>query len=145
VRWWLSGEARTYCYRKGCVFESVKTQMFFWHEIKLNWLYCVHQDYWWSSARVLQDCIRGPGIVSIRSLPGVQQDSLIVYSGCYLREVQMDSRKTPDGVHQDLWLSVTTSFFACIHHPLLESGHNPVSSSWSLRLLSRFVRSCSFF
>jgi hypothetical protein len=78
------------------------------------------------------------------SLPGVQQDSLIVYSGCYLREVQMDSRKTPDGVHQDLWLSVTTSFFACIHHPLLESGHNPVSSSWSLRLISRFVQSCSF-
>jgi hypothetical protein len=28
---------------------------------------------------------------SIRSIPGVQQISLIVYNGCYLREVLMDS------------------------------------------------------
>jgi hypothetical protein len=29
--------------------------------------------------------------------------------GYYLERVQMDSRETPDGVHQDVWLSVTTS------------------------------------
>ena len=41
-------------------------------------------------------------------------------------------------------LPIPGPFFACIHCPLLESGHNPVSLSWSLRLLSHFVQSCSF-
>jgi hypothetical protein len=27
-----------------------------------------------------------------------------------LREVLMDSRETPDGVHQEAWLGVTTSY-----------------------------------
>jgi hypothetical protein len=38
---------------------------------------------------------------SIRSLSGVHQDSLIVYTGCYIERVQMDSRKTPDGLLMD--------------------------------------------
>jgi len=39
---------------------------------------------------------------SSRSIPGVQQDSLVVYSGCYLERspdgVLMESRWTPDTV-----------------------------------------------
>ena len=92
------------------VFESWKKQLFFLHQIKLNWLWWspsgVLLDYMWSPARVLRDWIRSPGKVSIlmdsiRSLSGVHQDSLIVYKGCFLGEVQMDSRKTPDGLQED--------------------------------------------
>ena len=80
----------------------------------------------WSPAEVLRDWIRCPEKVtilmdSIRSLSGVHQDSLIVYTGCYIERVQMDSSRTPDtvsGVYLDLWLSVMTSlsspFF--LHH-----------------------------
>jgi len=60
----------------------------------------------WSPARVLRDWIRSPEKVSIlmdsiRSLSGVHQDSLIVYTSCYIERVQMDSRKTPDGLLMD--------------------------------------------
>jgi hypothetical protein len=77
------------------------------------------------SGLYVESCLGFKGLdqESIRSLSGVHQDSLIVYKGCYLERVQMDSRKTPDGlliqfqeftwtpdgVHQDSWLSVMTS------------------------------------
>jgi len=41
-------------------------------------------------------------------------------------------------------LPIPGPFFAHTHHPLLESGHSPVSSPWFLRLFSRFIHSCSF-
>jgi len=54
---------------------------YFLHQIKYSIGFSgVHLDYWWSPARVLQDWIRSPGIVSIlmdsiRSLPGVYLES----------------------------------------------------------------------
>ena len=42
---------------------------------------------------------------SIRSLAGFFNN----VKGYYLKRVQVDSRWTPDGVHLDVWLSVTTS------------------------------------
>ncbi len=70
-----------------------------------------------------------------------------------IREGHWEEFQYPSAVDSRLFLVEARSveelpipgpFFACIHHPLLESGHTPISSSWSLRLLSRFVRSCSF-
>ena len=66
-----------------------------------------------SPARVWQDSIRSPGIVSIlkdsigspsgaqQEYTWSQQDSLIVYTGCYLERVLMDSWWTPGGLLVD--------------------------------------------
>ena len=102
----------------GCLNQQ-KNIYFFLHQIKLNWILSgVLLDYMWSPARVVKDWIRSPGEVSIlmdsiRSLFGVYLESARILWWCKmavtLGEVQMDSRKTPDGVHQEVWLSVRPS------------------------------------
>ena len=88
--------------------------MFFWHQIKFNWL------KWSPSGLLVESCSGFTGLdqeswnslhpdglhqESTWSLPGVQQDALIVYNGCYLKRgpdgLQKDSRWTPGGLHVD--------------------------------------------
>ena len=73
----------------------------------LNWIKLdysgAHLDYMWSPARVLRDWIRSPGKVSI-----LMESTRILWwctMAATLREVQMDSRKTPDGLQVDSWYS----------------------------------------
>ena len=98
---------------------NLQKNKFFLHQIKLNWIPSgVLLDYMWSPAWLLRDWIRSPGTVSIL------MESIRILSGRYLEftrihwwctmaatlwEVQMDSRWTPDGVHQEVWLSVGLS------------------------------------
>jgi hypothetical protein len=79
----------------------------------------------WNPAWVLRDWIKSPGKVSIhlesnRIIPGVQQDSLVVNNGCYLK-------KSPDGVLMDAWLSVTTSKMG-IYEGVFWASKNPVNN-----------------
>jgi hypothetical protein len=116
-----------YCDRRRSSVWVCENTIVFWHQIELNWLWWspsgVLLDYMWSPALVLRDWIRSPGKVSILmeytwSLIGFFNN----VKGYYLERVQMDSTWTPDGVHQDAWLSVTTS------HPYLSKS--PMYMDW---------------
>src|ERR1700683_2210886 len=98
-----------YCYRERLSVRIREKENVFLHHIKLNWI-------WWSPSGLLVESCSG--------LAGLDQESWNSMDPDGLQEQSLDFIWTPDGVHQDAWLSVTTSNFGpAVMSALLQPIH----------------------